>query len=504
MTLPTLVIDFKSYFELFNVEADHLPAKTIMIQGTCSDAGKSLITAALCRIFKEDGINVAPFKSQNMSLNSYVTLDGREIARAQVVQAQAAGLEPDTRMSPILLKPGSEIKSQVIINGKPVGNMSWQEYMKYKPQAFAAVKESFDSLAADYDLIVIEGAGSPAEINLNHDDIVNMGMARYAKAPVLLVGDIDRGGVFASFIGTYELLNDWERELLAGFIINKFRGDPSLLKEALDVTEQRTGKKMIGTVPWIYDLGLPEEDAVRQKSKKGGADLLDIVIVGLNHISNYTDFDAFELEEDAQLRLVRNPQDFGNPDCVIIPGSKTTVSDFRYLQQSGMTEKVKDFAVNGGLTVGICGGFQMLGNEVHDPQQIESASCETLGLLNMSTTMLQDKNLRRVSANFKGFGIVDGYEIHHGKTDNTDCEVIVEKEGEILGLRNNNIWGTYLHGIFDNDLFRHDFLNELRNKKGLEQKTEIKKYDLEPSFKKLADTVRSSIDISFLYNILEI
>lgn len=483
-----------------------MPAKSLMIQGTCSDAGKSIITAAFCRIFKQDGIKAAPFKSQNMALNSYVTLDGREIARAQVVQAQAAGLEPDIRMSPILLKPGSDTSSQIVLNGLPVEAMNWQQYMEFKPRAFEVVKESYDSLAAEYDLIVIEGAGSPAEINLNHDDIVNMGMARYAKAPVLLVGDIDRGGVFASFVGTYELLCDWEREHLAGFLINKFRGDPSLLQEALDVTEQRTGKAVLGTIPWIHDLGLPEEDAVRPKKSLAGRDL-DIVIIGLNHLSNYTDFDAFSVEADVSLRLLRKAADFGSPDCVIIPGSKTTVSDLQFLMNSGMALKLQEFAAAGGSTLGICGGFQMLGKSIKDPGRLESEhlSFGGLGLLDIETSMAPQKTLNRTIANFKGKNYqVSGYEIHHGKTEVGKAEVILEREGDVLGVRSQNVWGTYLHGIFDNDKFRREFLDDLRVAKNLRPLKTVTAYDLEPAFETLASAVRENTDMDAVYKIINL
>ncbi|MCM8539209.1 MAG: cobyric acid synthase [Lentisphaeraceae bacterium] len=483
-----------------------MPAKSLMIQGTCSDAGKSIITAAFCRILMQEGARVAPFKSQNMALNSYVTLDGREIARAQVVQAQAAGLEPDIRMSPILLKPSSDTKSQIVLNGLPVEGMTWQEYMKFKPKAFEVVKQSYDSLADEYDVVVIEGAGSPAEINLNHDDIVNMGMARYAKAPVLLVGDIDRGGVFASFVGTYELLCDWEKEHLAGYLINKFRGDPSLLKEALDVTQQRTGKPVFGTIPWIYDLGLPEEDSVRKKKEGIDCDL-DIAIIGLNHLSNYTDFDAFDVEKDVSLSLVRNTSDLGTPDCIIIPGSKTTVNDLQFLMNSGMAQAIKDYAEKGGSIVGICGGFQMLGQKISDPHKLESEHevFESLGLLNIETSMADHKTLSRTVTEFKGKAYsISGYEIHHGKTEVREGEVIIQSETDILGVRSGNVWGTYLHGIFDNDQFRREFLNDLRKVKNLGPIGKISTYDLEPAFDKLADVVRENVDLNSIYKLFNI
>jgi len=481
-----------------------MAAKSLMIQGTCSDAGKSILTAAFCRILKQDGFKVAPFKSQNMALNSYVTLDGREIARAQVVQAQAACLEPDIRMSPILLKPSSHTKSQIVLNGLPVEGMTWQQYMEFKPKAFEVVKESYDSLASEYGVVVLEGAGSPAEINLNHDDIVNMGMARYANAPVLLVGDIDRGGVFASFVGTYELLCDWEREHLAGYLINKFRGDASLLKEALDVTEERTGKTVLGTIPWVYDLGLPEEDAVRPKKTSSDTEL-DIAIIGLNHLSNYTDFDAFDVEEDVSLRLVRKVEDLRDPDCIIIPGSKTTVSDLEFLKNNGMAQAILNFAAAGGSLIGICGGFQMLGKKIYDHNCLESDHKEfsAFGLLDIDTSMAASKTLSRTRAKYnpKGYN-VSGYEIHHGKTRIGDCEVILESDGKALGVTKKNVWGTYLHGIFDNDQFRRDFLNDLRRNQGLGEIQKVSPYDLEPAFEKLAKTVRENVDMEKIYKIM--
>ncbi len=310
----------------------------VMLQGTSSNAGKSIMAAAFCRILLQDGYSVAPFKAQNMSLNSYVTRDGGEMGRAQVVQAQACRIDPDVRMNPILLKPSSDTGAQVILMGKPVGNMDVNTYIRYKPEAFTAVKEAYDSLASEHDVIILEGAGSPAEVNLKHHDIVNMTMARYARSPVILVGDIDRGGVFASFIGTMEVLAEWERALVAGFVINRFRGDKSLLDDAINYVERYTGRPTFGVVPYLQDLGLPEEDSVTFKSgpkeeTRPAGDVVEIALIDLPHISNFTDFDSLRLEPDVHLSIVREPRDMGHPDVVILPGSKNVIGDLDYLEE---------------------------------------------------------------------------------------------------------------------------------------------------------------------------
>ena len=489
----------------------------IMFQGTSSNAGKSILTAAFCRILLQDGFRVAPFKSQNMSLNSSVTRDGREMGRAQVVQAQACRIEPDAAMNPILLKPNSDTGSQVIILGKPVGNMNVGEYIRFKPQAFEAAKTAYDSLAADHDVIVLEGAGSPAEVNLKHHDIVNMSMARHANAPVLIVGDIDRGGVFASFVGTMEVLAEWERDLIAGFVVNKFRGNESLLKEALDYTARHTGRPVFGVVPYLRDPGLPDEDSVTFKGAPGNSthstadsDRVEIAVIDLPHISNFTDFDALRLEPDVRLRIVRSPADLGHPDAVILPGSKNVIGDLAHLRQNGFDRAISTLA-QGGKTelIGICGGYQMLGGEIRDPHGIESGDGTTrgLGLLALSTVMAQEKTLRRVNAQHLPSGLsVHGYEIHHGQSDGAALQAFVRRDdGELIGTgaADGMAWGTYLHGLFDADEFRRWFVDRLRVRCGLPAiGTTRATYDLEPAFERLAAAVRKSLDVAAIYRLM--
>ena len=404
-------------------------AKSLMIQGTSSNAGKSLLTAALCRILRQDGIRVAPFKSQNMSLNSFIARDGGEMGRAQVLQAQACGLNPEVRMNPILLKPTSDVGCQVIVRGQPVGSMNVAEYVRYKPQAFAVAKECYDSLAAEFDVVLLEGAGSPAEVNLKAHDIVNMRMAEHADAPVLVAGDIDRGGVFASFVGTMEILAPSERSRVAGWIINRFRGDPDLLESALDYTLRHTGRPVLGVVPYLAALNLPQEDSVEFKSgiledkpleMPQRSDIVDIAVIDLPHISNFTDIDAFRIEPDVCLRIVRSATELKRPDAVILPGSKNTLGDLEYLRNSGLADKLATLAHADTVEiVGICGGLQMLGRDICDPLKIESSLGKSpgLGLLDVSTTMAAEKTLVRTTARHAPSGLdVAGYEIHHGKT----------------------------------------------------------------------------------------
>ena len=374
----------------------------LMFQGTSSNAGKSVLTAALCRILLQDGIRVAPFKSQNMSLNSFVTRAGGEMGRAQVVQAQACRLDPDVRMNPILLKPNTDTGSQVIVNGKPVGNMNVMEYVRYKPVAFEKAKAAYDSLADEFDVIVLEGAGSPGEVNLKHHDIVNMQMARYAEAPVILVGDIDRGGVFASFVGTMEVLSEWERAQVAGFLVNRFRGDPGLLQDALDYTYKHTGRETFGIVPYFHNLGLPEEDSVTFKSisNAGSAnakDSVEIAVIDLPHISNFTDFDAFHLEPDVKVTIVRSAAELNHPDAVILPGSKNVIGDLDYLRHAGIADKIGQLIQNGTELIGICGGFQMIGSVISDPHHLESSgkTMSGLGFLDVTTLLALEKTLTR-------------------------------------------------------------------------------------------------------------
>jgi adenosylcobyric acid synthase len=491
------------------------PTPAVMLQGTSSNAGKSVLTAALCRILFQDGVRVAPFKAQNMSLNSSVTRDGREMGRAQVTQSQACRLEPDVRMNPILLKPSSDTGCQVIVRGKPVGNMAVGEYVQYKPQAFEAAKECYDSLAAEFDAIVLEGAGSPAEVNLKSHDIVNMRMAKHAAAPVLVVGDIDRGGVFASFVGTMEVLDPWERKLITGWIVNRFRGDSGLLGPALDYTLKHTSRPVLGVVPYLPELGLPQEDSVEFKSgaldqASGNDATIEIAVIDLPHISNFTDFDAFGAESDVRLKIIRSAADLNSPDAVVIPGSKNTLGDLEYLRRSGLAERISEMArEDKAEIVGICGGLQMLGREIADPLEVESTdeTSHGLGLLDVGTSMAAEKTLVRAFALHAISGLqVTGYEIHHGRTTCDACEPLLTRtDGQIVGVaaRDKRVWGTYLHGVFDADAFRRWFVDRLRVRRGLDPLgTAIGRYDIEPALDRLAEVVRASLRMDEIYRIM--
>jgi cobyric acid synthase len=523
-----------------------------MFQGTSSNAGKSLLTAAFCRILLQDGFQAAPFKAQNMSLNSFVTADGREMGRAQVVQAQACRLEPDVRMNPILLKPNSDTGCQVIVEGKPLGNMRVGEYVDYKREGFTVACQSYDSLAAEFDAVVLEGAGSPGEVNLKSHDIVNMRMARHAGAPVLIVGDIDRGGVFASFVGTMEVLAAWERKLVAGWVVNRFRGDAGLLGPALDYTLRHTGRPVLGVVPYLPALNLPEEDSVEFKATgklpspfgrgaggegepttnsswraaslpesphpnplpegegEAAADTVNIALVDLPHLSNFSDFDAFRVEPDVRLRIVRGPSNLDQPDALLIGGSKNTLGDLAYLRSSGLAEAIGRLARSGRCeVVGICGGFQMLGHQIRDPLGIESAGEDPrgLGLLEVHTVLAAEKTLRRTTACHRASGLeVTGYEIHHGQTDVGGCVGEFRRpDGEILGAASpdGRVWGTYLHGVFDSDLFRRWFIDRLRVRRGLAPIGRVVgRYDIEPALDRLAEAVRRALPVERIYRMM--
>ncbi len=489
-------------------------ARSIMFQGTCSDAGKSIMTAALCRILYQDGVRVAPFKAQNMSLNSFVTLQGDEMGRAQVVQAQAARLDPDCRMNPILLKPNSDTGSQIVVCGKPVGNMSVLDYNSYKPKVWSSVCKSYDALADEFDVVVLEGAGSPGEVNLKADDIVNMRMAQYAEAPVILVGDIDRGGVYASFVGIMEVLAEWERQLVAGFLVNKFRGQSSLLEAAHDYVKMHTGRSVLGVVPYLKNLGLPEEDSVSFKkgsfNKQRSGDGIEIVVVNLPHISNFTDVEPFLEEPDVTLRIVENAADIGSPQAIILPGSKNVIHDLRFLQDGGFAEKIGQCLEKGSEIIGICGGYQMLGKLIHDPYEIESVDGQLsgLGYLEMETVIERDKNLTRKSGVHQLSGKkIFGYEIHHGISSITGKPVLRFDDGTSCGQMEHSekIWGCYLHGIFDSDEFRRWFIDNLRQRAGLQPAGEIlAPYNLEIGFDRLAACVRENVDMDALYRLLKI
>lgn len=488
--------------------------KAIMIQGTCSNAGKSLLTAALCRIFLNRGYKTAPFKAQNMALNSFVTRDGLEMGRAQVTQAAACRIDPDVRMNPVLLKPGGENKSQVILKGKVLDSMAYADYKKRKEEIKKIVRECYESLAAEYDIIVIEGAGSPAEINLKSHDIVNMFTARMAGAPVLLAGDIDRGGVFAHLVGTLELLDKDEQDMIRGFIINKFRGDAALLKDGLDFLEKRTGKPVLGVVPMIGRLGLPEEDSVEYKKQvgRGGYDpeaALNIAVIDLPYISNFNDFDPFEIEKEVNLYAVDSPSALKNADCILLPGSKNVFHDFAFLKEKGFIPVITEHVRGGGSLAGICGGYQMLGRRIKDPFSVESGEYEIegLGFLELTTTMGKQKVLRQVSARcLEGNSPITGYEIHHGITNINDEEPYIVSGETVYGVKKRNapIWGSYIHGIFDNDEFRNDFINSLRVKKGLGPAPESEKYSIEEGIVRLARIVEEQLDMDALFKIMEI
>lgn len=504
-----------------------------MVQGTCSDAGKSLVAAALCRLFARRGLNVAPFKAQNMALNSFVTLAGEEMGRAQALQAAACGLEPDARMNPVLLKPVSDQGSQVIVLGRPVGMMRVREYMAYKRTAWKAVCRAWAELSRGRDVMVLEGAGSPAEINLRLHDIVNMRMAAHAGAKVLLVADIDRGGAFAALAGTMTLLGRADRRRVAGFALNRFRGDASLLGPALEGVSRRTRRPFFGVIPMIPDLRLPEEDSVSFKlGKSPGIDngaasaprgVLDVALIDLPHISNVTDCDALRAEPGLRLRAVRRPGELGAPQLVILPGSRNSMADMAFLRASGLAEALRAHARNclaegRGMVVGICGGLQVLGARIHDPLGLEAGeggerSMDGLGLLPLVTELAAGKTLRRVEGTalpaLAGDALpVAGYEIHHGVSESRGAAVVMRAaDGDPLGwglpdeARTARIWGSYLHGVFDGDSFRHALLGRLRREAGLPAVAGAR-WDLGPELDRVADVVAASLDMAAIDRLL--
>ena len=499
----------------------------LMLQGTASHVGKSILVAALCHIFKNQGLKVAPFKAQNMALNSFVTLDGGEIGRAQAFQAEAAGIEPCVDMNPILLKPTSDMVAQVIIHGKVYGNMKAQEYHRFKKEAATYVMESYKRLSEKNDVIVIEGAGSPAEINLRENDIANMGLAEMVDAPVILIGDIDRGGVFASLVGTMELLTPSERKRIRGFIINKFRGDLKLLEPGIDFLESKTGLPVFGVVPYLKDIILPDEDGVAldrsQKSEVRSQKKINISVIKLPRISNFTDFDPFRFEPDIALRYVTDPAELDGVDSIIIPGSKNTLEDMEWLQKSGIANAITNYAKQGGRVIGICGGFQMLGKAVKDLYGVESTLKEIkgLGLLDMETILELEKKTYQVKAQIpsspplakrgRGDCLVKGYEIHMGETTGREqpFSIITDRNGASVSIedggvsRDGKVWGTYIHGIFDNDEFRTGFLNSIRDEKGFKNQCpvlfQIKRCE---EIKKMAEIIHESIDMKKIYEII--
>ena len=480
-------------------------AKYLMFQGTSSHVGKSILTAALCRIFFRAGYKVAPFKAQNMALNSFVTADGLEMGRAQVAQAEAANIPPRVEMNPVLLKPTGNATSQVIINGRAVGVMSAAAYHQgYSLKAFDAVKDALQKLSAEFDTIIIEGAGSPAEVNLKANDIVNMRVAKYLNAPVILVADIDRGGALASIVGTLELLDDDERNLVKGLVINKFRGDVNLFLPAVDFLEKKTGKPVLGVIPFIDKLGIDDEDSVSLDDKISSGGEVNIAVARLGKLSNFTDFDSLAGETDVNLYYATAPDELDKADVIILPGSKNTSEDLISLRENHFAEKILQRANNGVAIVGICGGFQMLGNKIFDPLHTESNHTELdgLNLLPIETTFTAEKFTRQVTLpeidfEFLGSRIVsknlEGYEIHSGISSGKG--LVVSGKG--------NVFGTYVHGIFDNDDFRRQFLNAVRLNKNLPPlaSTRNLRAEKQKNYDRLANIVRDNLNMNLLEEI---
>ncbi|MCI3919592.1 cobyric acid synthase [Paenibacillus sp. TRM 82003] len=511
---------------------------TLMVQGTASDVGKSLIVTALCRIFTNEGFKTAPFKSQNMSLNSYVTPDGKEIGRAQAVQADACRVPATTDMNPILLKPTGERRSQVVVHGKPLRDYDAVEYReKYLPTAQAVVVDALNRLRTSHDLVVMEGAGSPAEVNLRDRDVVNMRAAAWGEAPVLLVADIDRGGVFASIVGTMAILRPDERDRVRGFIINKFRGDPALLKDGLDWLEAETGKPVLGVVPVLPDVGLEDEDSasLADKLRRNPASAdpdpaaeprLDIAVLRLPRMSNFTDFDAIAGEPDALVRYVDRPERLGRPDALLLPGTKNAIQDLQALRESGLADAVLAYAAAGGHVAGICGGYQLLGSRLSDPEGFESsetagADIEALGLLPAETVYLGEKRTERVRGVFAGWQPgasapdavdipIEGYEIHMGVTTfradvHRPFRLGADAVAEGAAAADGRVWGTYLHGVFDNDEFRRTWLNRLREHKGWTARPNSgyrHRERREAAFDRLAAHVEKHVNMNAIYEIV--
>jgi len=484
-----------------------------MIQGTHSDAGKSAVVTALCRIFAQDGYLTAPFKSQNMALNSYITLDGKEIGRAQGVQAEAAGVIATTDMNPILIKPTRENESQIVVHGKPYQNMKAKAYRtEFFDTGLKLIEEAYTRLAENYERIVIEGAGSPAEINLNDREMVNMRIARLTGAPVILVGDIEKGGVFASLVGTLQLLEPEDRERVIGVIINKFRGDVSLLEPGLRWFEEYSGKPVLGVIPYMHNLKIDAEDSVvlqKYSTKQDSTKELDIAVIRYPMISNFTDVDPFFAEADCHVRFVTQRKELGNPDLLILPGSKNTIEDMLFLEQSGLAQEIRGLASHTKI-VGICGGYQMLGERIEDPDQVESPlrSIQGLSLVPISTVLTKDKKTTRSTGSLLWQGAesgceVEGYEIHMGISQvNGPIQPLIQLEEHTDGVQSQDgqILGTYFHGIFHNDHFRSLLLDQIREAKGLSPLSERPSFQQlrEEAFDLLADQVRKHIQLEYI------
>ncbi|WP_034458374.1 cobyric acid synthase [Buttiauxella noackiae] len=500
----------------------------IMVQGTASDVGKSMLVAGLCRIFAQGGHRTAPFKSQNMALNSGITPDGKEMGRAQIFQAEAAGIAPDVRMNPVLLKPTSDRKAQVILMGKVATNMDAVTYHNYKPQLKTQIREVYQSLASEHDVMVLEGAGSPAEINLRDRDIVNMGMAELAQCPVILVADIDRGGVFASIYGTIALLLEHEKWRVKGVIINKFRGDVALLYSGIEQIEALTGVPVLGVMPWL-DVDLEDEDSVvlqRGKYDEVTAKELDIAVLKLPYMSNFTDFNALAAQPDVRLRYVSKPDELQKCDLVIVPGSKNTLGDLRWLRENGLEQALLTHHSHDGAVLGICGGYQMLGQHIYDEVESGFGEMPGIGLLDVVTRFASEKTTTRVAGQVQAQlpGVftassgtaLQGYEIHMGETQRgentvpfatfTECNTQPYHNVDGAISEDGRVLGTYLHGLFDSGDFTRSLLNSLRLRKGLNAwEGEVFDYQnhKEQQFNILADAMRENIDISRIYQIME-
>ena len=510
-----------------NRQSSQPQGRVVMVQGTASHVGKSVLTTALCRIFRQDGYRVAPFKAQNMSNNSYVTPDGGELGRAQAVQAEACGVEPQVEMNPILLKPEADHTSQVVLLGKPAAKASARYFATAKPMLWQSVAQSLDTLRSQYDIVVIEGAGSPAEINLKQNEIVNMRVALHSGAPVLLAGDIDRGGVFASLVGTMEILEPHERDAIGAFIINKFRGDLSLLEPGLVWLEERTGKPVLGVVPYYRDIEIAEEDSVsleRREELKSQTDfVLDIAVMGLPHISNFDDFDPLAREPGVRLRYVEGHDNLGEPDLIILPGTKTTMADLWWLRERGFADDIRRLSQAGTPVVGICGGYQMMGGRILDPHGVESPEPESsgLGLLPVETVFAKVKETHRVRGSVHGgIGLlektaeaaVEGYEIHMGSSSPTADAAVpfrISRPGQPPAddgaiSANGRCLGTYVHGLFNSYSLRRAMLEQLAAWKGVSLPPPSEtggQLSRDGEYDKLAQTVRNALDVELLYRL---
>lgn len=503
-----------------------MPGKVLMVQGTMSSVGKSLLVAALCRICQQDGWHVAPFKAQNMALNSYVTRDGLEVGRAQAMQAAAAGVDVTVEMNPVLLKPEADSRSQVVVLGKPWARLAARDYYRRKGELWQVVTAALDTLRTQYDLVIIEGAGSAAELNLKRGDIVNMAVAQYAAAPVLLVGDIDRGGIFAQLLGTLMLLEEHERRLVQGLIVNKFRGDASLFDEGVKILAERGGVPVLGVVPFIRDLGIADEDSVALDDLRpapAAPNSLTIAVIRLPHISNFDDFDPLRAEPGVTVRFVDQPAELHGADLLILPGSKTTVADLRWLHERGLaTELARQVQANTPV-LGICGGYQMLGTAIYDPHGSESDLPEVagLGLLPIVTHFSREKQTLRAAGRvmadsglFAGATHQEcsGYEIHMGRTTLAAGAVPllrIMQRGEQPANDTDGattadgcIAGTYLHGLFDNDGLRHTLLANLAARKGATRALMPTRFDRAAQYDRLAAAVRAHLAMPYLYQLI--